>query len=64
MWMEGQEGKSMSERLLLGNAITAHLGFDPDMSSKMGTRKSIPAQKGRLGKYPAREVKILDHRCG
>ena len=54
----------MQERWLSVDEIAAHLGVNPDTISKGVTRKSMPAHKvGRLWKFPAREVEILEHRC-
>ncbi len=53
----------MSERWLSVDEIAAHLGVNPDTISKGVTRKSMPVHKvGRLWKFPAREVGILERR--
>ncbi len=63
-WDVGQEGELMSEHWLFVDKIGAHLGVNPDTISKGVTRNGMPAHKvGRLWKFPAREVGILEHRC-
>ncbi|MCX6881589.1 MAG: helix-turn-helix domain-containing protein [Verrucomicrobia bacterium] len=54
----------MNERWLSVDEIAAHLGVNPNTISKGVTRKGMPAHKvGRLWKFPAREVEILEHGC-
>ena len=63
-WDVGQAGELMNERWLSVDEIAAHLGVNPNTISKGVTRKGMPAHKvGRLWKFPAREVEILEHGC-